>query len=72
MNGVSAVICCQYFWLEHNVTAALFPFIYLFFHLKTWKKMVDISQGKALIGVLEQTARNVIIFGLLLAAGVCL
>jgi 1,4-dihydroxy-2-naphthoate octaprenyltransferase len=71
INGLLAVICCQYFWIENTRTAALLPFIYLFFHFKTGKALVTIDRGKALVGVLEQTARNVIIFGLLLAAGLC-
>jgi hypothetical protein len=31
--------------------------------------MVAIGQGRELVGVLEKTARNVLIFGILLAAG---
>jgi 1,4-dihydroxy-2-naphthoate octaprenyltransferase len=69
LNGVIAVACCQYFWLEKNVGASLLPLVYLAFHIRVWREMVAIHQGKALIGVLEKTARNVLIFGLTLSAG---
>jgi 1,4-dihydroxy-2-naphthoate octaprenyltransferase len=69
VNGILAVACCQYFWLEDAVAAALLPLLYLFFHEKTWRKMVAIDHGPALIEVLEQTARNVLVFGVLLATG---
>jgi hypothetical protein len=58
--------------LEKTFGAALFPLIYLFFHIKTWKKMVVIREGRLLIGILEQSARNVLIFGLLLTMGLTL
>ena len=68
-NGIIAVLFCLYFLSENAKWAALLPFIYLFLHLKTWREMVRIGSGKQLIGVLEKTARNVLIFGLLLASG---
>jgi 1,4-dihydroxy-2-naphthoate octaprenyltransferase len=72
LNGIIAVIACQYFWLEKAGWAALLPVIYLFFHIRTWKEMTTINQGKALIGTLEKTARNVLIFGGLLSTGLLL
>jgi 1,4-dihydroxy-2-naphthoate octaprenyltransferase len=72
LNGILATLVCQYFWLEKTFGAALFPLIYLFFHIKTWKKMVAIRQGRLLIGILEQSARNVLIFGILLTLGLTL
>jgi 1,4-dihydroxy-2-naphthoate octaprenyltransferase len=71
-NGILAVACCQYFWWEDAATAALLPFAYLYFHLRTWRKMVAIGHGPALIGVLEQTARNVLVFAGLLGLGLIL
>jgi len=71
-NGVAAVAGCQYFWFENASLAALLPIIFLIFHIRTWKEMVTINQGKALIGTLEKTARNVLIFGGTLSVGLLL
>jgi len=72
LNGIVAVVGCQYFWLEKSVWAALLPLIYLVFHIQTWKEMVSIHQGKALIRTLEKSARNVLIFGVMLSVGLIL
>jgi 1,4-dihydroxy-2-naphthoate octaprenyltransferase len=69
VNGIAAVLCCQYFWCENSVWATLLPLVYLFFHYKTWKKMIEIGSGKQLIEILERTAKNVLIFGLALSIG---
>jgi 1,4-dihydroxy-2-naphthoate octaprenyltransferase len=69
INGIAAVLCCQYFWREGAAGAALLPVIYLFFHLRAWRKMAAIGGGRALIGILEESSRNVLIFGVLLAVG---
>ena len=68
-NGIIAVVLCLYFLSEKAIWAAFLPFIYLFLHIGTWREMVRIGSGKQLVGVLEKTARNVLIFGLLLALG---
>jgi 1,4-dihydroxy-2-naphthoate octaprenyltransferase len=68
--GVAAVGCCQYFWWEGDVGAALMPVVYLYFHVRTWREMVRIGEGRELIGVLGRTAGNVMGFGGLLAGGV--
>ncbi|MDR0814337.1 MAG: 1,4-dihydroxy-2-naphthoate polyprenyltransferase, partial [Bacteroidales bacterium] len=69
LNGILAVACCQYFWVEKTFGAAVFPLIYLVFHRKTWREMVAIGQGKQLNVILGKSARNVLIFGCLLVAG---
>ena len=69
LNGIIAVLGCQYFLSEKTIWAALLPVIYLVFHIRTWKEMITIYQGKALVAILEQTSRNVLIFGAALAAG---
>lgn len=71
-NGIVAVALCQWFWCESAVLAATLPAIYLIFHIVTWRKMVVIGSGRELIPILEQTARNVLIFGLLLSVGLTL
>ncbi|MCL1933087.1 MAG: 1,4-dihydroxy-2-naphthoate polyprenyltransferase [Candidatus Azobacteroides sp.] len=72
LNGITAVLACQYFWLEKTIGAALLPIVYLIFHIRTWKEMITINEGKALIQILEKTARNVLIFGTTLSLGLLL
>jgi len=72
LNGIIAVAGCQYFWLEKSAWAALLPLIYLAVHILTWKEMVTIHQGRALIRSLEKSARNVLIFGATLSVGLML
>ena len=43
--------------------------IYLFFHTRTYQEMARISKGKALNMILEKTARNILIYGLLIVFG---
>lgn len=69
LNGIIAVLCCQYFWFHNSVAAPLLPLIYLVFHLIIWRKMVAIGTGRGLVGILEQTAKNVIVFGATLSVG---
>ena len=72
LNGVVAVAGCQYFWFEKTIWAALLPILFLIFHIRTWREMIEINEGKALIGTLEKTAINVLIFGGLLSLGLIL
>ncbi len=72
LNGILAVLCCQYFWFEHSVGAAMLPMISLAFHVPTWRKMVRIGNGRELVGILEQSARNVLVFGSALSVGLIL
>jgi len=72
LNGIIAVACCQYFWIEKTAWASLLPIVYLIFHIMAWKEMITIYQGKALIGTLEKTARNALLFGGLLSIGLLL
>jgi 1,4-dihydroxy-2-naphthoate octaprenyltransferase len=69
LNGLVAVVCCQYYIMEKTPWAALLPIIFLIFHILTWKEMIKINQGKELIKSLEKTARNALIFGATLAIG---
>ncbi|MDR3094351.1 MAG: 1,4-dihydroxy-2-naphthoate polyprenyltransferase [Bacteroidales bacterium] len=69
LNGILAVTCCQYFWMEKTFLAAVLPMIYLLFHIKTWREMAVIGQGAQLNAILGKSARNELIFGSLLATG---
>ena len=54
------------------VFGALLPICYLPFHIIVWRNMVKINQGKELNSILGLTSRNIIIFSLLLIAGILL
>ena len=69
LNGIAAVVFCQYFWMEKAPYPALLPLLYLILHFMTWRKMVAIDQGSGLIKILEESSRNALIFGILLATG---
>ncbi len=71
-NGIVAVLLCLCFMYWKMVPAALLPFLYLIPHFKSWKEMCRIKQGKELNKILGESARNVIIFGILLSLGLLL
>lgn len=52
--------------------AALLPLLYLPLHISTWRTMARIDHGRELNRVLGMTSRNMMVFGTLLAAGLCL
>lgn len=72
LSGGVAVLMGLVFVVEGRVCAFVLPFVYLGFHYAAYRKMVRINKGKALNGVLGDTARNMFIYGLLLSVGVLL
>lgn len=72
LSGSVAVLMGLVFVVEGRVCAFVLPFVYLGFHYAAYRKMVRINKGKALNGVLGDTARNMFIYGLLLSVGVLL
>ena len=68
-NGLAAVLCCQYFWCTGAIYAAILPLLFLPVHIHTWRKMIRIYEGKELIVILQESARNAFIFSLLLSIG---
>ena len=44
------------------------PCIYFYLHLLTWRKMIQIKEGKELNRILGETSRNMLFMGLLLCA----
>jgi 1,4-dihydroxy-2-naphthoate octaprenyltransferase len=72
LNGIFAVILCSYFLIEKSFIPAFLPLIYLFFHICTWRKITPETSGKEMITILHETARNVLIFSLLLSIGLIL
>ncbi len=72
LNGIVGTITCLNFLFYNNYYASFLPFVYLIPHFLTWKKMCKIDTGKELNNILSQSARNLIIFGILLSIGILL
>lgn len=70
--GLGAVALCLSLLAGGRIWAALIPALYLFFFLPTWRKMVRIDHGDALNVCLAETARNMLLFGILLSLGILL
>lgn len=71
-NGIIAVLLTTFFYCLQMPLAAILPPLYLIAHIRTWKKMRKIYQGKDLNSILEESAKNTIFFGLLLSIGILL
>lgn len=70
-NGFIAVGLCMYFF-ETAMWASILPLLYLPLHLQAWKSMCRIHKGRELNKVLGLTARNLVVFGLLVSVGLIL
>ena len=70
--GVTAVALGITFWVNGHVLAFILPFIYLLLHTFTWLKMKRINHGRELNTCLEETARNMLIYGLCVSIGLLL
>jgi 1,4-dihydroxy-2-naphthoate octaprenyltransferase len=71
-NGLAAIALCFIFIYLDMKWASILPCLYLIPHIMTWREMCRIRQGKELNRILAISARNTIIFGLLLSAGILL
>ena len=70
--GILAVGLCAFYAFNGYLMASLLPLLFLILHFTTWREMVRIYQGKELNIVLGKTARNIVVFGLLLSIGLLL
>ncbi len=70
--GIIASLLCICFAFKGLFWAALLPQLFLIPHVLTWNEMVRINKGKELNIVLGKSARNILIFGLLLSLGIVL
>ena len=70
--GILAVGLCAFYAFNGYLMASLLPVLFLILHFTTWREMVRIYQGKALNIVLGKTARNIVVFGILLSLGLIL
>jgi 1,4-dihydroxy-2-naphthoate octaprenyltransferase len=69
LTGVVASLLCLWFLAGGHLYAALLPQLYVIPHFLTWRKMVQIHTGKALNATFGETARNMLLMGLLVAVG---
>lgn len=72
--GIGFVACLIgiVFWINHHILAFILPFIYLVLHIFTWMRMRRIHTGRQLNECLGETARNILIYGLTVSAGLLL
>ena len=70
--GILAVGLCSFYAFNGLLMASLLPLLFLIPHISTWKQMIRIFKGKELNIVLGKTARNIVLFGLLLSLGLIL
>ncbi len=67
--GVVAVLMGLVFWQNGHLLAFVLPFVYMVLHFYTYLKMVRIHRGRELNICLGETARNILIYGLCVVAG---
>ena len=70
--GILAWILCYGFWIGGHRLAFVLPLLYVPIHIATWREMIQISRGKELNQILGKTSRNMLLFALLLVAGLLL
>ena len=70
--GILATAICSYYAFHEMLMPSLLPLAFLVPHFTTWRQMVRTYQGKELNIVLGKTARNIVVFGLLLSLGLIL
>ena len=70
--GIMACLMGSVFLLNGHALAFVLPLIYLALHFFTYLKMKKIWQGRELNKCLGETARNIFIYGLMVAIGILL
>ncbi|MBO6190571.1 MAG: 1,4-dihydroxy-2-naphthoate octaprenyltransferase [Alloprevotella sp.] len=72
VQGIAGYLCAAALACYGSPWCALLPIIYIGMHMKTWRDMVHINHGRALNRILGKTARNILVFGLLVALSLLL
>ncbi len=67
--GIIACMAGSVFSIEGNIWPFVLPFVYLMLHVKAYRHMVSIGEGRELNVVLAETARNMFVYGLTVAVG---
>ena len=70
--GVTACILGGAAWIAGHPLATLLPLLYLVLHVTTYLNIKRIDHGRELNRCLGQTARNIFVYGLTVAAGLLL
>ena len=65
LSGVAAMLLLCSVWVELSLWSLFIPLLYLVLHIKTWRKIIK-SRGVALNPLLGETARNLLVFTLML------
>lgn len=68
--GILAALLCLHFTNGWCDIRAYLPCVYLFFHIRAWRAMSLIRNGKELNGILGKTALNILLLGLLLGISI--
>ena len=68
LQGVAGYVCVALTACHGHMWAAVLPLFYLLPHYLTWRKMVQIHQGRSLNRILGFTSRNMLTFALLTIA----
>ena len=68
--GIMACLLGIVYLLNGHLWAFILPVGYLALHVMTYRHMVRIDHGRALNGVLGETARNMFVYGLLVSIGI--
>lgn len=71
-QGILAYVCGSMLAFYGHMWAAILPMFYLLPHYLTWRKMAEIHEGRKLNRVLGFTSRNMLTYGLLMAAALYL
>jgi len=71
-TGATACLLGMVFCFYEHTLAFVLPFIYLLLHFYTYLKLIGIKHGKELNTCLDETARNICIYGLCVTLGVLL
>ena len=67
--GIVPTLMGVVFWLNGHLLAFVLPIIFLVFHFYTYLKVVRIHHGRELNTCLAEAARNILIYGVCVAAG---
>ena len=66
LHGAAAYVCAAMLALYGHLWVAVLAMLYLLPHYLTWRKMVEIRQGRALNRILGFTSRNMLLMGILI------
>jgi 1,4-dihydroxy-2-naphthoate octaprenyltransferase len=67
--GVVACLLGMVFCFNGHALAFVLPFLYLALHVVTWLRMKQIWKGRELNRCLGETARNILVYGILVSIG---